>query len=303
MLQKCLTVLSVFVCVGVMAGDYVAERKAALELIGKKKRAEAVDALVAMSEGDYGDFQKSDALEQATLCLIQMKEFDRAAELNEKIPMETVKKLGRMRILFGQRKYKELVDQFAEEDIAAWPDWLKGDAYLTRGDAAYRAGNGTLAETDYQMAAKYNTLHYRKAAALMSLGAVYHNLLKDDAKAIAAYRRVPEVTSHQSKSTDAAVAAAAILRKGGRVDEALELLNGVDLKELKGRWRASALAALGDAYADKGDKEKAIANYEKAINTKKINNKLKTRCEEAVAALRAPVPDGEPKPAKAEQTK
>jgi hypothetical protein len=53
-----------------------------------------------------------------------------------------------MQILLAQAKAPQVVTQFANEDIAKWPFWKRGDGYLLRGRAHLITKNAKQAESD-----------------------------------------------------------------------------------------------------------------------------------------------------------
>lgn len=283
---KHVTSLAVILSCGVsLSADYVADRKAAVELAGSGKHEEALSAFTKMAEGDFTDFQKSDALEQAALCANRVKRYDQAMELAQQIPLEPVSKACQMKIMSSNRKWREVVDKFKDEDIDSWPDWVIGEASHTRGRAYYFAKEGVNAEKDLKRAADYLMEDNSKGLALNALGDTYQHLLKDDEKAIEAYRRCYK-TRNVYKKSHAAMAVASILRKQQKPDEALLELKKLDLDSISNAyWRGAMLCAYGQALACAGKKTEAIARYREALALEGATSWTKRACEKALKEL------------------
>jgi hypothetical protein len=107
---------------------------------------------LALADGKITDFQKAAALEQAAL-------FDKAsaATIIERIPVEAVKKTAQMQHLLGTGNAAQVIAQFGHEDIAAWPFWKRGDAYLARARARLITKDNPQAEADLTRALEWLT--------------------------------------------------------------------------------------------------------------------------------------------------
>ena len=268
-----------------LGADYVADREAAVELIGSGKHEEALAAFIKMAEGDFTDFQKSDALEQAALCANRLKRYDQAMKLAQQIPMEPVSKTCQMKSMTGNRKWQEVIDRFKDEDIDSWPDWLIGEASRARGRAYYVLKDGTNAGKDLKRAADYLMEDNSKGLALNALGDTYQHLLKNDEKAIEAYRRCYK-TRNVYKKSHAAMAIASILRRRQRPNEALLELRKLDLASITNtHWRGAMLCAYGETLASAGKKAEAIAKYKEALELEGSMSRTKEACEKALKEL------------------
>jgi len=269
-----------------LCADYVAERKAALELVRAGKHEEAMAALLRMAEGEFTDFQKSDALEQAALCAKTLKRWDQAMELAKRIPLEPASKTCRMHIMASNRQWQEVVEQFRDEDIDKWPDSVKGVAFKARGGSAYRVKDGELAVADLTKAVAYTVNRNDKGSALNALGDAYQHLLKDDDRAIDTYRKVC-TESHAYKQGHAAIAIANILQRRGKTDEALQELSRIDLGKVQGYWRAALLCARARILAAAGRKAEAVSSFREALGVEGIPASTGKACEKAIAELQA----------------
>lgn len=138
--------------------DLLIESRAASDLMGKRKYAEALTALVALAgEEKVTDFQKSDVLQKAAACARALDDFDRAAELADQIPIDAVAKTVRMENLLAQRKHDVLIEQFGAEDFSRWPFWQIGEGAFLRGQAHFAAKDEKKAAADLQTALAFTS--------------------------------------------------------------------------------------------------------------------------------------------------
>lgn len=276
----------VFILALSVSADYVSDRKAALDLVKAGKHEAAMTAFVAMAGGEATDVQKSDALEQAVLCAINLQQYDRAQELAKQIPAPGVSRMSQMRIVIAQRNWQGVVDQFKDDDISTWPQDLLGEAYWSRGQCALYAKNVAMAEKDLLKAVEYLNGN-GKALALIDLGDVYQAMKKDD-MALAAYCKA-KGNGNIYKDCQAAILVAGILVRQDKLGDALKELDTIDQKQLEpSYWRDSLLMAYGNILAKQGKKTEAAAKYNEALKNKAIHPAIKDACDKALAALNSP---------------
>lgn len=134
------------------ATNFLTRVAAAKKLLTERKSAEAITALVAISEEKLTLEQKAFVLEEASRIARILKDHAQAAKLADQIPIEAVKKNSRMELLLAQKKAKDLLAEFADEDIASWPFWKQAEGYVARGKAYAATGDGTRAERDFKQA-------------------------------------------------------------------------------------------------------------------------------------------------------
>lgn len=135
--------------------DFITELRSAAKSATEKKHAEALATLVALADGSHGkatDLQKSAALKQAAAVARAMKDSVRAAELAAAIPIEAERKNVEMQNLLAERKVKELIERFGNEDFAKWPFWASGEGYHARGRAYTIVGDKAKAVADLKAA-------------------------------------------------------------------------------------------------------------------------------------------------------
>jgi tetratricopeptide (TPR) repeat protein len=292
---KRLCVVAGMAMLAVTAGaDYVADRQAALALVNAGKHEEALAAFTNMAGGKVSDFQKSDALEQAALCVVGLRQFDRAMELALQIPQSPVSKMVQMKVLSNQSKSLDLVAKFKEENIDAWPDWIKADAFFSRGLAASYAKDGALAEADLKKAVFWATDDNVKGEACNALGDMYRSVLKDDARAIETYRSNYQCRN-EFKRARAAMCVADIYVAQKKYDEALKELQTIKMADMHGsaHWHASALIAYAQTYAASGRKAEAIASFKEALHIDGLPAYQKAECDKGLKDLDGGAPPTE----------
>ena len=269
------------------AADYLETRRAAFELMAQREYAETLTAFTAMAEGDVTDFQESDALEQAAVCARALKRFDLAMELAGRIPIDAVAKTVRMRNLLAMRKPKELVGHFKDEDMITWPFWKAGEGFYLRGRAFADTGAGREAEADLAKALEFTTDNRVRLDVWLALGANRENNLKNAAAALEAYQQIAGASRNNGSATyyRGVQGAARILRKNGKFDDALAILQKVDVAKLRGYWHGSMLVALGDTLTAAGREDEALAAYREVLTDENVSAADRKAAEEAIRTI------------------
>jgi len=223
------------------AGKVEAGLNAAEGLATPGKNSEAVTAFIDLAKMSMSDRLKSDVLDRAAQCAARMKDYGRAMELAKSIPLAPFAIRRQMAVLVEQKKFADLIKTFSNQAMASSPHlaWfcpeteeVMADGLYFRGIAYAETGDLKAAETDIRtMVDKGNRLVYSPgdtvlAVAWKRLGDFYRTRLKDDAKALEAYRKALEAKSNpeiRDVLKAAAGSAADILRKQGRNEEARKL--------------------------------------------------------------------------------
>jgi tetratricopeptide (TPR) repeat protein len=267
--------------------DYPADRKAAAALYAAGKNEEALAAFKKMAADKVTDFQKSDALEQASFCAHRLKQFDLALELARQIPIAPISKCVQMNHMVYQRKYKELVEKFKDEDIASWPEEIAGRSFSFRAQAYFTVGDGKKAEADFKNALRYPLEYSLKSQILQGLGDTYRDILKDDGQALNSYRMMLQSGGARYQQHYAIMSASGILARQGKYDEAVQELNRIDMKGLPGNWRYEMLFAYGNNLAKSGKNTEALAKYGEALGVEGITPVQKSAAQKALNELQA----------------
>lgn len=176
----------------------------------------------------------------------------------------------RMRVMFQERRWKELLEKFGGEDFAAWPaESLRQavDALQIRGQTYSFTKDGPRAEADLHAAMK---LAPRNPDIAVLLGDNYINNLNDETKAIAAYRQVIEFTGANQmgwQPLTATISLARLFTDQVELDAALEVLKPYgDLSQLPPTWRIKLLRSYGHLYAAQGQEAESLAKFREALS-------------------------------------
>ncbi len=196
---------------------------------------------LALADGKLTDFQKAAALEQAALL-----DKANAEAIIERIPIEAVKKAAQMQHLLATFKAPEVIAKFANEDIAKWPFWKRGDAFHARGRAYSITKAGEKAEADLNAALEFTSEPRTRDAILLLTAQNRETNLKNDATALTAYQAIIEGRTRIGGADEygALQGIARVLTRKGRFDEALAVLDKADIANLKGVWRDNILKSV-----------------------------------------------------------
>lgn len=253
------------------------------------QRDEALAAYMAAAEGKVTELQRSYALEQAAATARSLRKPELADQLAARFPIAAVKKTVVMQNLLDQSQDQRLVEQFAQEDIARWPFWKRGDGYFARGRAYAATKSGKDAEADLARALAWTSDPRLRDAIRLALGQNREDNLKDSDAALIAYQAIL-ATAETLGSADqfqAVQAAARIQASSGRFDEALATLGKVEIGTLRGFWRDSMLLARGDTLRAAGRKAEALAAYRAILAEGSGDPRLRKAADEKVKAMEA----------------
>lgn len=201
------------------------------------------EVFLALAEGKPTGFQKAAALEQAALL-----DKANAESIIERIPIEAVKKTAQMQHLLATFKAPEVIAKFANEDIAGWPFWKRGDGFHARGRACFITKAGEKAEADLVDALTWTSEPRTRDAILLLMAQNRETNLKNDETALKAYQAVIEGRTRIGGADEygALQGIARVLTRKGRFDEALAVLDKADIANLKGVWRDNILKSVAE---------------------------------------------------------
>lgn len=272
------------------SADYIRDREAAMARVNDREYEEGLAAFrTAAEQPGLSDFQKSDALREAALCAIRLGRYDEANAIAETIPIRSVGRYCWMRILTAQRQFEQLVADFRDADLAAWPDDVAREAFRLRGDAYYHRQLGEEAVRDYRRALAFPQEHGRTVNKIRSMmAAAYRRLLEDDATAITVYRQI--CGTGPVRSIDgcfATIAIARILSGQGKHEAALAELDRIDREASQHPhlMQPHTLWACGDVLSAAGRGDEARRRYEQALRVEGIQPHVKAACEQGIEAL------------------
>ena len=141
--------------------------------------------------------------------------------------------------------------QFANEDLAKWPFWKRGDGFFVRGRAYTITKDGDKAESDLSAALLWISEPRTRDALLLTLAQNRERNLQDDDQALEAYNAIVAGRERIGGADEygALLGIARILTKKGRFDEAMTTLNRANLEKLQGTWRTNVLKAIEEVNA------------------------------------------------------
>ena len=248
--------------------DYLVAGKAADNLLRARKNQEALAAYVGLAATKNAtDFQQASALRRAASAARNLKDYAKAEELAERIPLPAVTKTVRMENLLAQRKHAELLQQFGKEDFSQWPFAQVAPAAFARAQAYLLNKNGKAAEDDLQAALALTSDKRLRTSLLVNLGHNRETNLNDDPGALAAYRQnfVGKERIGGSEEFRSIQQAARILSRLGKHDDALQTLARIDAAKQTGSWGATTYAIQGDLLTTAGRKKEARSAYQNAL--------------------------------------
>ena len=248
--------------------DYLLAGKAADALLRGRKNKEAIAAYVALAALDKTtELQQADALSQAATAARNLKDYAKADALANRISLAAVAKTVRMKTLLAQRNPAELLKQYGKEDFVKWPFPHVSSAAFARAQAHIQTQNGKAAEADLQSAFALTSDKRLRTSILVNLGHNRETNLKDDAGALAAYRRNFKGKERIGGAEEfrSVQQAARILSRQGKHDDALKTLARIDAAKQTGSWRATTYAIQGDLLTAAGRNPEARDAYQKAL--------------------------------------
>jgi predicted negative regulator of RcsB-dependent stress response len=175
----------------------------------------------------------------------------------------------RMRVMFQDRKWKELIEKYGAEDFASWPAGdarQASEALQVRGQTYSFTKDGPRAEADLLAARKLAPDH---PDIVLLLAENYVNNLDDESKAIASFRDVIALTGTNNQGWQpltATVGLARLYTGQVKLDAALEVLKPYgDLSQLPSSWRIRLLRAYGHLYAAQGREQESLSKFREAL--------------------------------------
>ena len=245
--------------------DHIIGSRIAEQLARSRKWDQALTGYLELSTADkISDLRKADALHQAARCAAGLKDYERADDLAALIPIDSVRKTVLMQNLSAQRKWKDVADQFGDEDLTEWPFWQIGEAAFARGKGHYFIKAAEKAEADLGLALEYEPDKRVQQAIRAMLAQNREANLDDIAGALNLYRANIEGKKRiggadEFRSVDRV---ATILSKQGKHEEALATFAMIDFNKTKGFWHHEMLLSKANvlAAAGKSDQARELAN-------------------------------------------
>lgn len=175
--------------------EVLAVRKHAKALVKQKRFGEAIAYYEKMAKKTEDKDHNADFLTAASkIAFDKLEDFDKAMSLAKKIRDPGYSNSRQLVLLETTKKYKEVIERFGNIDIKSWPSSCRLDAFLSRGIAYQKLKNFKSAEQDLIQATENFGAITRRLQACRLLGDLYMNQLKDEEKALKAYRQGLKVT-------------------------------------------------------------------------------------------------------------
>ncbi len=269
--------------------DYLLGSRAATDLIRKRNHKDAITAYLNLkSNKETTDFQKSDALQIAARCARSLKDFDRAHNFANEIPLASVAKTVQMENLLAARKSEEVINQFGKEDFAQWPFWQRGAGAFARGRAYAILKSGNKAESDFLTALEYTSDRRVRRSILVTMAANREKHLEKDEEALSAYRQNFESITSIGAADEfrSVLGAARILKRQGKIDESLATLHRVKIDKLKGYWRHAILMEVGETLVVANRTDEALKTFQSILNDKSATASQRREAEKHIERLK-----------------
>jgi len=274
--QIIITVIVFCMAANVMA-DFAEDFQGARKLFKKKDYEAAHQSFVKLAASAPNGHGKAESLSYAAIALGRLKQYEQALELAKTIKPKPAAAYTQMEIMNANRKSKELIAAFKDEDINAWPDQINYKGFFLRGGAYAVVGDGQAALNDFEGCIELAGSDLWPKLEALNKVAAFHHALEDDAKAMAAYQKAFAIyDAHENRKgrgyyPRALMGAAGILSAQGEYDAAKAMLANFTMKTDKakrGSWDFLVLEAYGDIHVAQGKKDDALARYQAAVAIK-----------------------------------
>ena len=295
MLRNTIVFCEMLFSASLLGGTFPQDFQSATTLYYSGKSAEAEDAFVKLYEQKPSQRGMDKSMAYAAYCAVQQKQHEKAAAYAAKIQDKHANKSCRMNILLNQGKWDDLLLLSRDEDLEKWPDELIYDACLIRGRAYARKQNAENAEKDLLSAIKNTLSADNKAIAYQFLGNLYHEVSKDDQKALDAYGEAVKLgESIPIRRLGAAMTARArLLTAQGKGTQAIAELDRLKVDEIKDpSWRCAIQLCYGEVHESMGRRAEALARYRAAAACEKAPEALLVTAREKIEALEKNVAGG-----------
>ncbi len=256
-------------------------RREAEMLCRQQKHRESVAKYLEVSRYLEGR-ELYDTICRAGYCLrLHLNKAQEALDLSRHIPDPCYAKGYRLEILQWSSP-EETIGEFAGEDFSRWPEAIRANAYLRRGNAFFKQKNTIRAEEDLQKAYELGK-SFGKWIPVQLLGDLYREQKNDPAKAEEYYRMC---MTHFPKGFPAYLSALHLSRLLIRQGKAEEAFRVMEESQATGIYRAEMLAEKAGVYQARGEMEKAAGLLREALE-QNMHASQKRRFEKMLKNLNA----------------
>jgi tetratricopeptide (TPR) repeat protein len=192
-----------------------------------------------------------------------------------------------METLLGERKWDAVIAQFGNDDISTWPFAQIGAAAFARGRACYGQKTGDKADADFRLALEFTSDSRVRMSIFRTMGHNRETVLKNDDLALKTYRTIASSKTNTGSAEyfTGLQGATRLLTQRGDYDEALKVLNLVDLEKLGGSWRGSMRLSRGQTLEAAGRKADALKSYRDVVTDESASESHRRAARKAAAAL------------------
>ena len=251
MIRKLLLAVSLVSLASALMADFPDDFQAAKKLFDASKNKEAQESFEKLAASAPTPKSKAECLSYAAKALGRDKtQYDAAIEAAKKIEVKEISINTQLSLMFDNRKFKELIDAFKDEDFGKFPEAYQQQAYYMRGYAERSLGQSDAAKKDLIKAVETAGSDLSvKIIALAALDDVYFQA-KDYDNVIKTSKQVFELKGFNNSwcylvpvlnCANAQIAQ-------GKLDDALETMKLIDHMKT-GVYKCQALVLLGDIYA------------------------------------------------------
>jgi tetratricopeptide (TPR) repeat protein len=272
----------------VFGDEALAVRQKAKPLIAQKRYAEAIAYYEEMAGKTADKDNNATFLKEASkITLDKLKDFDQAMLLAKKIQDPGYSKSRQLVLLQENNQVKQAIEQFGEADINSWPFNCRLESFLSRGRAYIELKNLSSAKEDLIQASEGFGSVMNKGQSCKLLGDLYWKQLKDDEKALIAYRKGMDVTkANYSWRSDCFLNVINILLKQNKGDEARSTFESFDFDKLpNGQTKCRFYLAYADVLIEQNYNGQAATQLIKILQMGEVSVTMKKRANEKLKAL------------------
>lgn len=268
--------------------DFLIEFNAATTLSRGREFEGAIAAFVALSRHEGAtELQKSRSLAAAAASARQLRDYDRAMELTDTIPLREIAGTAQMEILLARRQPEAIIERFGDENLEEWSFTEIGAGASARGRAFSMARQGDKAEADLQLALEFTSDPRIRMGILKTIGQNRERVLSDNVGALETYRIMVESTTNTGGADfyEAVLGATRILTGQGNHEEALGMFDKVDTGRVSGSWGVSLLLGRANTLKAAGRGEEAREMFQTVLENDSASDRQKKEAESALGSL------------------
>ena len=254
--------------------DFADDFQAAKKLLDGRDYPAAQQAFARLAASAPNDHGKAWSLCYAAIALGRQKQYDEAIELAKSIGSRPMAAYAQMEIMGMNRRHRELIAAFREEDVAAWPDQINYKGFFLRGVAYATVRDHQEGIKDLERCVDLSGSDSMVKLDALNRTAALWRASEDDAKAMETYKKAFAIYDEQLRwkgkwlYPQALLGATRILMSQGKYDEAKAMLAKFSVnpsRDKRGPWDFLVLEAYGDIALAQGKGDDALAKYRDAI--------------------------------------